>query len=111
MARGGADLDGVVSFHGGLDTPSPAQPGMLRAKVLALSGADDPHVPPEQVAGFEQEMRAAKADWQLVAYGNAVHSFTVPEAGSDPSKGAAYNPTADRRSWQAMRAFLDEVVQ
>jgi dienelactone hydrolase len=111
MARGGADLDGVVSFHGGLDTPSPAQPGMLRAKVLALSGADDPHVPPEQVAGFEQEMRAAKADWQLVAYGNAVHSFTVPEAGSDPSKGAAYNPTADRRSWQAMRAFLDEVFQ
>ena len=62
-----------------------------------------------EVAAFEDEMRAAKVDWQLVKYSGAVHSFTNPGAGSDNSKGAAYNETADRRSWIAMKAFFEEI--
>lgn len=109
LARAGADLKGVVSFHGGLDTPAPAKPGTVKAKVLALHGADDPHVPQAQVAAFEEEMRRAGADWQLVAYGGAVHSFTNPGAGSDASRGAAYNALADARSWRAMQEFFREI--
>ena len=109
LARSGADLRGVVSFHGGLDTPLPATAGQIRAKVLALHGADDPFVPPAQVAAFQDEMRKAGADWQMVYYSGAVHSFTNPDAGSDPKKGAAYNERADRRSWEAMKLFFAEI--
>jgi dienelactone hydrolase len=109
MARGGADLAGVVSFHGGLDTPSPADAKNIKGKVLALHGADDPFVPPAQVAAFEDEMRKAKVDWQLVKYGGAVHSFTNKDAGNDASRGAAYNAKADQRSWEAMKGFFNEL--
>jgi dienelactone hydrolase len=109
LARSGANLQGTVSFHGGLDTPVPADALKIRGKVLVLHGADDPHVPPEQVAAFQQEMRLAKVDWQMVYYGGAVHSFTNPDSGNDPSKGAAYNAAADRRSWQAMKQFFAEI--
>ena len=109
LARSGADLAGVVSFHGVLDTPMPQDAKNIRAKVLALHGADDPYVPAEQVAAFEQEMRAAGVDWQLIAYGGAVHGFTNPAHGGDNSKGAAYNATADARSWAAMRQFFAEL--
>ena len=109
LARSGADLAGVVSFHGGLDTPAPQDAKKIRAKVLALHGADDPYVPAEQVAAFEQEMRAAGVDWQLIAYGGAVHGFTNPANGSDNSKGAAYNAAADSRSWAAMQQFFTEL--
>lgn len=109
LARAGADVAGVVSFHGGLKTDMPAEKGTVKAKVLALHGADDPYVPADEVAGFEKEMRDAGIDWQLVAYGGAVHSFTNPGAGSDASKGAAYNEPADRRSWEAMKAFFAEL--
>ncbi len=109
LARSGAEIAGVVSFHGGLDTPVPAK--TLKAKVLVLHGADDPHVPDKDVLAFAKEMRDAKADWQLVSYGNAVHGFTNPNNGGDPSKGAAYDAAADRRSWAAMRAFFDEVLK
>lgn len=108
LARDGADIAGVVSFHGGLGTPRPAGKGKIRARVLALHGADDPFVPAAEVAAFQEEMRSAGADWQFVAYGGAVHSFTNPAAGSDNAKGVAYNAVADRRSWEAMRAFLLE---
>ena len=108
LARSGADVRGVVSFHGGLGTPLPADAGKIKARVLALHGADDPFVPAEEVAAFEKEMRDAKVDWQLVAYGNAVHSFTDWNAGSDNSKGSAYSEKADKRSWQAMKSFLEE---
>ncbi|MCW8132445.1 MAG: dienelactone hydrolase family protein [Planctomycetota bacterium] len=111
MAREGLDLAGVVSFHGGLATTKPAEAGKLKAKVLVLHGADDPHVPSEQVLAFEKEMRDAKADWSLVAYGNAVHAFTNPGAGNDNSKGAAYNEKADLRSWDAMKAFFAEIFK
>lgn len=109
LARSGADILGVVTFHGGLDTPNPEDGKNIRGKVLALHGADDPFVPPEQVAAFEAEMRAAKLDWQLVKYSNAVHSFTNPGAGNDNSTGSAYNADADRRSWESMKSFFNEI--
>jgi dienelactone hydrolase len=111
LARSGADVAGVVSFHGGLDTPNTADAKNIKGKVLALTGADDPRVNPEQVLAFEDEMRKAGVDWYLVAYGNAVHSFTNPDSGTDNSKGAAYNEKADMRSWQAMKDFLEELFK
>jgi dienelactone hydrolase len=109
LARSGAPLSGVVSFHGGLDTPTPQDAKNIKAKVLALTGADDPHVPEEQVQAFEKEMRDAHVDWQLVAYGGAVHAFAIPSAGTDNSTGAAYNASADHRSWKAMNDFFSEI--
>ena len=109
LARSGADILGVVSFHGGLDTPNPAETKNIKVKVLALHGADDPYVPKDQVAAFEEEMRKANADWQLVSYGGAVHSFTNPDSGNDSPKGAAYNESADKRSWEAMKQFFAEI--
>lgn len=106
LARSGADVAGVVSFHGALDTPHPEDAGQIRGKVLVLHGGADPYVSPEQVAAFEEEMRAAQVDYRLITYERAVHSFTVPEAGTDPSKGAAYDAEADARSWEAMLDFL-----
>jgi dienelactone hydrolase len=111
MARAGADIAGVVSFHGGLDAAADmtAPKDGVKAKVLVLHGAVDPYVPAEQVAAFEKEMTAAGVDWQLVSYGGAVHSFSHKEAGNDPSKGAAYDEKADHRSWQAMKSFFAEI--
>ena len=111
LARSGADLAGVVSFHGGLDSPSPTDGKSIRCKVLALHGADDPFVSAKDLAAFEDEMRQARVDWQLVQYGGAVHSFTDRKAGGDPSKGAAYDERADRRSWEAMKAFFGELFR
>ncbi|MBI2923675.1 MAG: dienelactone hydrolase family protein [Planctomycetes bacterium] len=111
LARSGAELAGVVSFHGGLGTKAPAEKGRVKAKVLVLHGADDPHVPVAEVTKFEEEMRAAGVDWQVVSYGGAVHAFTNPGAGNDPLKGAAYHESADQRSWEAMRAFFNEVLK
>lgn len=111
LARSGAQLNGVVSFHGNLDTPNPDDAQHIRAKVLVLHGADDPHVTQDSVRAFIAEMTAARTDWQLVEYGGAVHAFSDPGAGSNPAAGAAYNAAADRRSWQAMLAFFDEVFQ
>ena len=105
----GAPLAGVVSFHGNLDTPNPADAKAIQAKILVCHGADDPYVPAEQVSAFQKEMRDAGVDCQFIAYSGAVHAFTQKEAGNDPSKGAAYNEAADRRSWQAMRAFFAEI--
>lgn len=111
LARAGAPVAGVVSFHGGLASPTPADARQIKGKVLVLHGADDPFVPEAEVRGFEEEMRAAGVDWQLVKYSGAVHSFTDPEAGVDNSKGAAYNAVAERRSWEAMKAFFAEVLR
>ena len=109
LARSGAALKGVVSFHGGLATPNAADAKNIQGKVLVLHGADDTYVPATEVAAFEKEMRDAKTDWQLVAYGNSVHAFTVKAAGNDNSKGAAYNEKADKRSWVAMKDFFAEI--
>jgi dienelactone hydrolase len=111
VARSGADVRGVISFHGDLSSPTPGDARQIKGKVLALHGADDPFVPPAQVLAFEDEMRKAGVDWQLVAYGGAVHSFTLKHAGNDNSKGAAYNEKADVRSWEAYKDFLTEIFK
>ncbi len=108
LARAGENLRGVVSFHGGLDTAAPAAPGGIKARVLVCHGAEDPMIGPEKVVAFEEEMRKAKADWQVIAYGNTVHSFTNPAADGTLNPGVRYNASSDRRSWAAMRAFLEE---
>ena len=110
LARSGADIAGVVSFHGGLSSPTPGDAKNIKGKVLVLHGADDPHVNPE-VPDFQEEMRKAKVDWEFVAYGGAVHSFTDWNAGNDNSKGAAYNEKADKRSWEAMKQFFAEIFR
>lgn len=110
LARSGADVRGVVSFHGGLSSPTPADAKNIKAKVLVCHGADDPFVPAEEVLAFQKEMRDAKVDWQFVSYGNCVHSFTDSSAGNDNSKGAAYNKDADVRSWREMKSFLGEAL-
>ena len=109
LARSGADVAGVVSFHGSLDSPSPADGKNIKCRVLALHGADDPFVPQKDLDAFCAELRDAKVDWQLISYGGAVHSFTLREAGDDNSKGAAYNAKADQRSWEAMKSFFAEL--
>jgi dienelactone hydrolase len=109
LARSGADVLGVVSFHGGLDTPDIGDARQIRAKVLVLHGADDPYEPKEKIDTFLKEMKDAGVDFQMIFYGGAVHSFTNPFAGNDPSKGAAYNEKVNKRSWEAMRFFLSEI--
>lgn len=111
MARGGADLKGVVSFHGGLATPNPADAKNIKGRVLVLHGADDTFESPAEIAAFQEEMRQAGVDWEMNYYGGAVHSFTNPDAGKAGIKGVAYNETADRRSWQAMRDFFNEILK
>lgn len=109
LARSGTRLAGVVSFHGNLDTPDPDAASSIRTPVLVLHGADDPYVPPEQVAAFENEMRAGKvADWQLISYGNAVHSFTDPTA--DMPGQAQYDERAATRAFRQMGMFFDETM-
>lgn len=108
-ARGGLPVKAVISFHGGLDVPAGGAPGPITAKVLVCHGADDPWVPAKDVAAFQDEMRQAKADYVFVAYSGAVHAFTQKEAGSDNSKGAAYNEAAHRRSWQHMKDLFKEI--
>ncbi len=109
LARSGADLRGFVSFHGSLDTPTPADAKNIKGEVLVLHGAIDPFSPPEQVEALRKELSDAKVPFEINLYGGAVHSFTERDAGNDISKGAAYNEKADRRSWQAMRNFFTEI--
>ena len=108
LARTGADLKGVVSFHGLLSAQGNTQNNAIKAKILALHGHDDPMVPVEQVIAFEQEMTKVGADWQLHTYGQTMHAFTNPVA-NNPDFGTVYQPDADRRSWLAMENFLTEV--
>jgi dienelactone hydrolase len=108
LARSGADVKGVVSFHGLLNAPENKKDAAIKAKVLALHGHDDPMVPPSVVADFETEMTEAKVDWQLHVYGNTLHAFSNPQA-NDPALGTVYNKCADKRSWLAMKNFLDEM--
>ena len=106
LARAGADLGGVVTFHGGLSSPTPADASHIKGKVLVLHGADDPFVPPDEVKAFEEEMRAARLDWELVKFGNAVHSFTDPDANM-PGQ-AQYNPTVAKRAYKMMNDYFAE---
>jgi dienelactone hydrolase len=107
LARMGAPVAGVVSFHGILSTKTPEDARNITAKILACTGADDPLVPAEQVAGFADEMTKAAVDWQVVTYGGAKHAFTNPDAKRPPV--LEYNAAADSRSWEAMRCFWYEL--
>ncbi len=111
LARSGAMVKGIVSFHGGLDSPAPADGKNIKGKVLALHGADDPFVPAKDLAAFEQEMKDAGVDFKLVQYPGAVHAFTQKAAGNDNSKGAAYNESADKASWEEMNQFFERLFQ
>ena len=108
LARTGADIAGVVSFHGLFASPGNTAGNTVRARVLALHGWDDPMAKPDSVIALADELSAMGADWQLHAYGNTVHAFTNPAA-NDPGMGTVYDAAADRRSWQAMTNFLNEV--
>lgn len=108
LARSGADVKGVVSFHGLLNAPDELTRHAIKAKILALHGFDDPMVTPEHVMEFGDEMTAAHADWQLDMYGNTMHAFTNPEA-NDRDFGTVYNKIADTRSWIAMQTFFKEI--
>ncbi len=106
LARDGAKVQGVAVFHAGLGSPTPADAKKIKGKVLAMQGADDPYVPADEVAAFEKEMREAKVDWELVQFGNTVHSFTDVDA---KMKGEAeYNPTSAKRAYALMDAFFAE---
>jgi dienelactone hydrolase len=109
LARSGAEIAGIVSFHGVLSTPTPAEAKNIKAKVLIMTGAEDPIVPPEQVAAFEDEMRQGGVkDWQVIVFGGAFHAFMnsdVPAA----MAGFAYDPRADARGWRAMQNFFGEI--
>ena len=109
LAYSGVDVRGVVSFHGGLTVPKPEEMKNIKASLLVLHGANDPHIKLEAIEAFQEAMRQAGADWQMVFYGNAVHSFTNPTAGSDTSKGVAYDAKAAARSWKYMQIFLEEI--
>lgn len=111
LARSGAELAGVVSFHGALETPDPDDAQAIATKILVCHGAVDPYVPMEQVSGFVDEMEAADVDYQLVMYAGAVHAFTQKGAGDDPTAGAAYDASADRRSWEHMKVFFAEIFE
>jgi len=110
-ARAGADLAAVVSFHGVLATTTPAAKGTVTARVLVLTGAADPMIPPDQVAAFEKEMTAAGATFQVVSYPGAKHSFTNPEADQRGIDALAYHAEADQQSWAAMLALFKEVLR
>jgi dienelactone hydrolase len=109
LARTGADLRGVVSFHGLFVPPGNTQGNKIKAKVLVLHGHDDPMAPPDQAANLAKELTEAEADWQIHIYGNTLHAFTNPMA-NDRSFGTVYDETADRRSWESLRNFLAEVL-
>ncbi len=108
LARTGADLRGIVSFHGLLHPPGNTEGNRMAAKVLALHGWKDPLATPENVMTFTEEMAAMEADWQLNAYGNAVHAFTNPAA-ADADGGMLFDPVVERRAWDSMWMFLNEV--
>jgi len=108
-ARANLSVQGVVSFHGGLGRNSERTIDVINPKVLVLHGADDFYVSEAEIKSFQDEMRTAKADWQMNYYADAVHGFTHTDGGNDKSKGVAYNEKAAKRSWKAMLAFFDEI--
>lgn len=112
MARRGADLDGVASFHGSLGAATPARPGAVKAKVLVLTGAADPMVPEEQVEAFRQEMATAAVPTEIHSYPGALHAFTNPgatEIGKKYDLPIAYDADADVQSFKELTEFLSEL--
>ncbi len=110
VGRSGSDVKAIVGFHSGLATARPQDAKNIKGKVLVCIGADDPIIPPEQRAAFEQEMKAAGIDWRLQLYGRAGHSFTNPAADARGMKGFFYHADTDRRSWNAMIELFNETL-
>jgi dienelactone hydrolase len=110
LGRSGADVKAIVTFHAGLDSPSPADGKNIKARLLVCHGGNDGFTSEKDLDAFENEMRENHVDWQLNIYGGAVHSFTNPNADKHGIPGIAYNPEADRRSWQAMQLFFNETL-
>lgn len=114
MARSGLDLAGVASFHGMLATNHPAGPGDIKTPILVMTGAEDPFVPPDQVASFRKEMDKARADYKVIVYPGAKHSFTNPGAdkyGKEFNLPLQYNQAADEASWKEMQAFFHRIFK
>ncbi|MGI9241672.1 MAG: dienelactone hydrolase family protein [Verrucomicrobiales bacterium] len=111
LARSGAEVSGVVSFHGGLSSPTPGDAKDIICEVVVLHGAVDPFVPADEVADFHREMLGGNVAYTFTAYPDAVHAFTQKFAGDDPSKGAAYNEEADAHSWRAMESFFGRILK
>ncbi len=110
LAYSGAAIKGVVTLHGGLFSPKPEDLGNIKAKLLVLHGADDPTMPQETISRFQESMRKSGADWQMVYFGNTIHSFTNPASGNDNSKGVAYNALSAERAFKYMKMFLKEIL-
>jgi dienelactone hydrolase len=110
-ARANLKVNGIVSFHGGLGRDASRAIVPVIPKVLILHGADDFYIPEAEIKAFQDEMRTAKADWQMNYYADAVHAFTHKDAGNDKTKGTAYNEKAAKRSWKAMLDFFDEIFR
>lgn len=111
LARSGAEVKGVVSFHGGLGSPTPQDAKSIKGEILVCHGADDPYVPAAEVEAFHKEMKDAGVKYEFIGYPGAVHAFTQKGAGNDNSKGAAYNAEADVKSWEAMKTFFAKVLK
>lgn len=108
LARSGAPVAAVASFHGLLTTGRPAHAGAISARILVCTGARDPLVPPADIASFQVEMTNTEADWQLMLFGGAMHSFTneTVDASADPRM--RYDRIADEQSWEILLRFLDD---
>ena len=111
MAYAGGDLDGVVSFHGSLPPASTEQATKIKARVLVAHGDADGFIPSDRITAFKKALSDAGVDWEMNIYANAVHGFTNPDAAAFGLDGLAYDEKADRRSWQRMRAFFDDLFQ
>lgn len=109
LARDGADIAGVVSYHGLLTTAAPARKGAVKARVLVCNGARDPYVPAADITAFQDEMNAAEANWQFINYGHAAHAFAILGEMPMDAPGIAYDASADRQSWAATQAFFGEI--
>lgn len=107
LAYSGADLDGVVSFHGSL--PPPSEDARPAASILAFHGYADGFVPPQRVAAFQSGLEALGADWELVSFGATRHGFTNPDAARYGIADVVYNPRADRESWEGLQRFLERI--
>ena len=108
LARTGADVRGVASFHGLLSAPGNREGTPIKARIIAFHGWDDPMAPPDHVTALGEELTRAGADWQIHAYGGTLHAFTNPKA-ADPDAGLLYNPIAAGRAWTSFEAFLAEI--
>lgn len=111
LAYAGVGLQGVVSFHGSLPAPTTEQADQIDARLLICHGAEDPFVPKEQVAIFQNALQEADAQWQMIIYSDAEHSFTNPGADEREINGLGYNEAADKASWEHMKVFFDEIFQ